>query len=79
MYKKPIFMGDAFENPSQYLVNPQNLPILVNNLGVHTNAPIPLYHPGDQEMQMIIPIACVDENELLVVSDFFEQYGLEEW
>lgn len=24
--------------------NPQNLPIYVNNLGVHTNAPIPLYH-----------------------------------
>jgi ribosomal protein S18 acetylase RimI-like enzyme len=24
--------------------NPQNLPIYVNSLGVHTNAPIPLYH-----------------------------------
>jgi hypothetical protein len=24
--------------------NPQNLPIYVNNLGIHTNAPIPLYH-----------------------------------
>jgi hypothetical protein len=24
--------------------NPQNLPIYVNNLGVHTNSPIPLYH-----------------------------------
>lgn len=24
--------------------NPQSLPIYVNNLGVHTNAPIPLYH-----------------------------------
>jgi len=29
-------------------------------------------------MQMIIPIARIDESEMLVVSDFFEQYGLEE-
>tara|TARA_B100001057_G_scaffold498324_1_gene604976 strand:+ start:2455 stop:3627 length:1173 start_codon:yes stop_codon:yes gene_type:complete len=27
-----------------YQANPQSLPIYVNNLGVHTNAPIPLYH-----------------------------------
>jgi GNAT superfamily N-acetyltransferase len=35
--------------------NPQNLPIYVNNLGIHTNAPIPLYHGSPRLIEQFKP------------------------
>ena len=71
---------DAAEDESQHIF--EWSPIGMYGLGLvisKAEMGVEMYHPGDQEMQMIIPIACIDENEMLVVSDFFEQYGLEEW
>jgi hypothetical protein len=71
---------DAAEDESQHIF--EWSPIGMYGLGLvisKAEMGVEMYHSGDQEMQMIIPIACIDENEMLVVSDFFEQYGLEEW
>jgi 8-oxo-dGTP pyrophosphatase MutT (NUDIX family) len=73
-------MFDAAEDESQHIFEWTPIGMYGSGLVISkAEMGVEMYHPGDQEMQMIIPITCIDENEMLVVSDFFEQYGLEEW
>jgi hypothetical protein len=38
---------------------------------------VEFFHGGDQEMQVLIPIACIDTDEMLVDCEFLENWGLE--
>lgn len=38
---------------------------------------VEFFHGGDQEMQVLIPIACIDTDEMLVDSEFLENWGLQ--
>ena len=72
-------MFDAAEDETRHIFDWS--PIGMYGIGIvisKAEMGVDMFHPGDQEMQTIIPIACIDESEMLVVSDFFEQYGLEE-
>jgi hypothetical protein len=72
-------MFDAAEDETQHIFDWS--PIGMYGIGLvisKAEMGVDMFHPGDQEIQTIIPIACIDESEMLVVSDFFEQYGLEE-
>lgn len=78
-YQELQDMFDAAEDEDRHIF--EWSPIGLYGMGLvlsKASMGVEMYHPGDQENQMIIPIACIDENELVVVSDFFEQYGLEE-
>ena len=73
-------MFDAADDPSRHIY--EWSPIGMYGLGLvisKAEMGVEMFHPGDQEMQTIIPIACIDEGEMLVINDFFTQYGLTEW